>query len=320
MKIGSRTIKTAIATPIAIAAAQFVGVSNVATAGIITMLCIQPSRKKSVETALQRFLACLLAILFSAVFFELIGYTAITLSLLLLLFIPTTIFLKIEQGIMTSTVITLNIYMFETVNWNFITNQLILIVIGIGTGLIVNLYMPKLEKELTRKQKELERNFKIILLELSKYIRYEKMDWDGKEITVVEEILEETATLAERDKENHMLREDHSFINYFEMRQKQFELIQQMLPLVTHIPKRDDVSESIADFLEELSRAVHPGNTAVIYLDQLSQLQEAFKAETLPKSVDHFESRSNLMQLLNVLEEYLLLKKEFKKSDLYQNK
>src|SRR5699024_2714565 len=151
------------------------------------------------------------------------------------------------------------------------------------------------------------------------YIRYEKMDWDGKEITVVEEILEETATLAERDKENHMLREDHSFINYFEMRQKQFELIQQMLPLVTHIPKRDDVSESIADFLEELSRAVHPGNTAVIYLDQLSQLQEAFKAETLPKSVDHFESRSNLMQLLNVLEEYLLLKKEFKKSDLYQN-
>lgn len=64
MKIGYRTIKTAIATPIAITIAQLVGVTNIASAGILTILCIQPSRKKSVESAWHRFLACILAILF----------------------------------------------------------------------------------------------------------------------------------------------------------------------------------------------------------------------------------------------------------------
>src|SRR5699024_9513639 len=87
VKIGYRTIKTAIATPLSLAIAQFFGVSNVATAGILTMLCIQPSRKKSVETATHRFLACLLAILFSVVFFVILGYSAFFFILLLFFFL-----------------------------------------------------------------------------------------------------------------------------------------------------------------------------------------------------------------------------------------
>ena len=323
MKIGYRTIKTAIATPIAIAIAQLIGVTNVATAGLLAILCIQPSRKKSVETATHRFLACLLSILFSAIFFELLGYSAIVLSLLLAVFIPTTIFLKIEKGIMTSTVITLNIYAFGTVKTGFIYNQLILIVIGIGTGLLVNLYMPSLDKQLKSLQNKVEDNFRIVLREIARYIREEHMDWDGKEITHLEEIFEETEELVERDKENHMLRDDHSFFNYFEMRKAQFNLLQQMLPIVTRLPKKDDVSILISDFFDQLAEVVHPGNTASIYLEKLNELKKAFKSQELTKTADTFETRANLFQLLFLLEEYLILKKKFKKSDVHtvkQNK
>src|SRR5699024_11990034 len=79
----------------------------------------------------------------------------------------------------------------------------------------------------------------IVLREIARYIREEHMDWDGKEITHLEEIFEETEELVERDKENHMLRDDHSFFNYFEMRKAQFNLLQQMLPIVTRLPKKD---------------------------------------------------------------------------------
>src|SRR5690625_2483020 len=115
VKIGYRTLKTAIATPIAIAIAQLTGVTNIVSAGIITILCIQPSRKQSMESALHRFLACILAMIFSVVFFELLGYHLIVLGALLTIFIPTTVFLKIEKGIMTSTVITLNLFSFGTI-------------------------------------------------------------------------------------------------------------------------------------------------------------------------------------------------------------
>src|SRR5699024_8228711 len=122
-----------------------------------------------------RFLACLLSILFSAIFFELLGYSAIVLSLLLAVFIPTTIFLKIEKGIMTSTVITLNIYAFGTVKTGFIYNQLILIVIGIVTGILINLYMRSLDKQLKSLQNKVEYNFRIVLGENARYIGVEHM-------------------------------------------------------------------------------------------------------------------------------------------------
>lgn len=316
MKIGYRTIKTAIATPLSLAIAQFFGVSNVATAGILTMLCIQPSRKKSVETATHRFLACLLAILFSVVFFETLGYSAFILTLLLIVFIPSTIFLRIEKGIMTSTVITLNIYTFEKVNTAFIYNQLWLIVIGIGTGLVINLYMPSLDKKMRAKQHEIEEQFTSILHELARFIRDESMDWDGKEITILDELFEEADDLVERDKENHLLRDKHSYFNYFEMRKEQYLLLQQMMPLVTRLPKKEDIAEDVAKFFEALATAVHPGNTADVFLEELKALRKKFKQEDLPETLEEFETRSSLFQLLFEIEEYLVLKSKFKKSDI----
>lgn len=315
MRIGYRTIKTAIATPIAIWIAQYFGVTNAFSAGILTILCIQPSRKKSVQTALGRFIACILSIIFSAVFFELLGYNAITLGLLLAAFIPTTVFLKIEQGILTSTVITLNIYTFGAVNPTYLYNQFLLIIIGIGIGLIVNLYMPSLDKQLADKQKQLELKFQKVLKEFTLYIREENLHWDGKEINEIVEILKEADELVTRDTGNHLLRDEHSFEAYFSMRSKQFELLKQMLPLVTRLPKKDHITELIASFFEDLASHVHPGNTAALFLEKLTALRKEFKNHPLPNTQAEFETRASLFQLLHDIEDYLLLKSKFKSPD-----
>lgn len=317
MKIGYRTIKTAIATPIAISIAQLIGITNVVSAGVLTILCIQPSRKKSVESALHRFFACILAIIFAIVLFELLGYYPLVLGLLLIIFIPITVLLKIEKGILTSTVITLNIYAMQSVSVHFIYEQILLITIGIGIGLLVNLYMPSLDKQLKAKQAQIESNFQIILHEIALYIREENMDWDGKEITKVERIFEDLEKLVERDRENHLLSDNRSFERYFRMREKQFILLQQMLPLVTRLPKKDDpVSGRIADFFEGLSESIHPGNTAIIFLDELAEVRKKFDEESLPKSQEEFETRASLLQLLYDIEEYLILKSKFKETDV----
>src|SRR5699024_11693842 len=93
-------------------------------------------------------------------------------------------------------------------------------------------------------------------------------------------------------------RDDHSFFNYFEMRKAQFNLLQQMLPIVTRLPKKDDVSILISDFFDQLAEVVHPGNTANIYLEKLNELKKAFKNQELPKTTETFKIRENLLQLL----------------------
>lgn len=316
MKIGYRTIKTAIATPSAMWIAQLLGVTNFVSAGIITILCIQPSRKQSVLSAWHRFLACILASLFSFVFFETLGYHIIVVGLMLALFIPTTVWLKITPGIATSSVIILNLYSAGHIPLSFLGDQFLLISVGIGTALLFNLYMPSLDKHLIAKQKQLEHNFQIILQEIALFIRNENDTWDGKELKETEDLLQSSLDLVEIDKENHMLHHKHPYRDYFHMRTKQFSIMKRMLPLVSKLPKQDPVAAKIAYFFENLSKAVHPGNTAVLFLNDLQELKEQFNKEALPKSREAFETRANLFRLLLEIEEYLKIKSQFKKSDV----
>ncbi|MBP1969686.1 uncharacterized membrane protein YgaE (UPF0421/DUF939 family) [Virgibacillus natechei] len=316
MKIGYRTIKTAIGTPVAISIAQLFGVTNFVTAGILTILCIQPSRKKSFLSAWHRFFACVLAILFSFIFFETLGYNTLAVGLMLLAFIPTAVFFKITPGIATSSVITLNLYSAASMSVGFILDQFLLIIVGIGTALLLNLYMPSLDKDLKEKQDKLEINFKIILNEIAIYIRNKNVSWDGKEITETEEVLEVAEDLVERDRENHLLRNKHPYRDYFKMRTRQFELLQRMLPLVSKLPNKDSISEKIAVFFDDLSESVQPENTAELFLDELEQLRKDFNQEELPDTREEFETRANLYRLLTEIEDYLLIKKKYKKSDI----
>ncbi len=316
MKIGYRTIKTAIGAPVAISIAQLLGVTNFASAGIITILCIQSSRKKSFLSAWHRFLACIIASIYSFIFFETLGYNPVVVGLMLAVFIPTAVFLNITQGIATSSVIIFNLYSASYLNFTFLFDQFFLIVVGIGTGLLLNFYMPSLDKQLNGKRKRLEENFQIILLEIALYIRDKNKAWSGKEIAECEELFEEVDELVERDRENHLLRERHPYYEYFTMRKEQFELLKQMLPLVTKLPNKYSISEKVAQFFEDISKAVHPGNTASIFLDSLEQLREEFDQEDLPSTQDEFETRANLFRLLHDIEDYLLLKSKFKKSDV----
>lgn len=316
MKIGYRTIKTAIGTPIAISIAQLFGITNFITAGILTILSIQPSRKRSIISAKDRLLACLIGIIFSIIFFELIGYYTIVVGIMLLLFIPVTVYLNITEGIVTSSVIILNLFTTGNITLSLIMNQIILVIIGIGTALVLNLYMPNLDHKLKKQQEKLEENFQKILAEIALYIRDENRVWDGKELIETEKILATSMKLVSVDKENHLIRSDHKYFDYFNMREQQYELLKKMLPLVSKLENIESISNDIAQFFDNLSESVHPGNTAILFIEDLAELWEMVREEDLPSTREEFETRANLFRLLHEIEDYLKIKKRFKSSDI----
>src|SRR5699024_2773319 len=130
------------------------------------------------------------------------------------------------------------------------------------------------------------------------------------------DILQSALDLVEIDKENHMLRSKHPYKDYFTMRSKQFDIMQRMLPLASKLSKKDPASTKIAHFFENLSKAVHPGNTAVLFLDDLQELRKEFDKQALPGSRKEFETRANLFRLLHEIEDYLKIKSQFKESDV----
>ncbi|MBU9714704.1 aromatic acid exporter family protein [Evansella tamaricis] len=311
-RIGYRTIKTALGAAIAIGIAQAFQLDFFASAGIITILCIQKTRRKSFQMSWARFLACIIGLLYAGLLFEYIAYHPITVGVLLLLFIPTTLLLKIQAGIVTSSVIILHIYTSGQVTLNLILNELALISIGIFCALLMNAYMPSVETKLSKMQQQLERNFSKIFQEFSVYVKTGQSTWSGKEITNSATLLEEAQTIAAQNLENHLLRYDDQYYHYFKMREKQLEIIERMMPLLTTIEIQLKQGEMVADYMKELSEGVNPGNTSSKYVEKLDHLKKIFKNMPLPETREEFEARSALMHLVYEINEYLLIKQQFK--------
>ncbi len=312
VKIGYRTLKTAIGTGVAITIAQLFSLDNYVSAGILTILCIKPTTKRSFRSSWERFLACLLGIVFSAVFFEGIGYTPFSISLLLLFFIPVVVAIKATEGVITSSVIILHIYNFNQVSWGIVWNEVAIIVIGIGVALLFNLYMPSLEKDLLNIRKQIEEKFSVILMEYAVYLREGESNWDGKEIIEVGDLLQYAKNLALKDIENHMLRDDDKYYVYFKMREKQFAILERVLPIISSLDQTYIHGRTMADFMEKLSSSVKPQNTANVFLEELETMREEFRNSPLPADREEFETRSALLYFLNEVEQYLLLKRYFK--------
>ncbi|MDW7616428.1 aromatic acid exporter family protein [Peribacillus simplex] len=311
-KIGYRTIKTALGVTLAIIIAQMLNLEYFSAAGIITILCIQVTKKKSVYASWHRFLACLIAMVFASLFFHFIGFHPLTIGLILLIFIPTTVALKINEGIVTSSVIIMHLYGAGNITFSLLINETILIAVGVGVALVMNLYMPSVDEKLLAYQESIETNFSAILMGIVRYLRDNDHTWDGKEITETANLLNQAKSLAFRDVENHFLREEDLYYHYFKMREKQFEIIERILPLVTNIPLVVKQSGIVADFIEDLAENVHPQNTAILYLKKLEEMELHFRGMALPQTREEFESRAALLQLMKEMERYLLLKHSFK--------
>ncbi|MFD2639609.1 aromatic acid exporter family protein [Piscibacillus salipiscarius] len=315
-KIGSRTIKTAIGAPISIFIAQLLNLDNFISAAILTILCIKITRRSSILNAWYRFYACIIGLAVSAFMFELIGYFPLTVGIVLLIFIPITVKLKITEGVITSSVIILHVYGAGEVTLGLIINEIVLLLVGIGVALVLNLYMPSLESNLEEVQKDVEKNFSVILKEIAHFLKTGDHSWTGAELTKVSQLLDQASELASRDVENHLLRSHHPYYHYFHMRQKQFEILERMLPLISRIHATEDEYYYIGELFENLSKNVQPQNTAIKYLEQLSNIRKQFNKEELPKDRQGFEERANLYLLLNEIEQYLILKRSYKKSDI----
>ncbi|ASA95548.1 MULTISPECIES: aromatic acid exporter family protein [Anoxybacillus] len=310
LKIGYRTVKTAIGTASAIALAQWLHLENFASAGIITILCIQVTKKKSLQTARARFVAGLVGLLFSFLFFEGLRYHPLSIGLLLLFFIPTTVALKVTEGIATSAVIILHVYMAKAMTWSLVYNEVMLMIIGIGIALLVNMYMPSVEKDLKEYQRIVEDLFRIIFKEIVHYLRTNESLWDGKEIALASDTLKRAKALALQNIENHFLRNEDYYYRYFRMRERQFEIIERMLPLISSMTYTVEQRNMIADFIDELSDAIHPGNTADRFIRQLEEMKKQFQQMPLPKTREEFEERAALLHFVKEMEQYLIIKSQ----------
>lgn len=317
--MGYRTIKTALGAGLAIWIASLFDLEFASFAAIIVIMCIERTKKRTLDTIKEKFFASLLSIVLGLLFFELIGYNPIVFAVFILLFVPILVRLRIQNGFITSMVVVLHIYTVQEASLNTILNELYIIFIGMGIAILVNSIMPSFKRDIKNNMFEIGEKFGVILAEFAAYLRDSERNWGGKEIIEVEEIINQSKSIVIQDIENHLFREKDKDYHYLQMRRDQLEILKLMVPIVgivssseVHVKQRG----MLADFFENISENVHSGDTIHIALNKLDAYEESIRETELPKTREEFEVRANLFYLNFEIKNYLNIKeKVFATSD-----
>ncbi|WP_248925112.1 aromatic acid exporter family protein [Paenibacillus hamazuiensis] len=305
MRIGFRTIKTAFGVSISIMIAQFLQLEYYSAAGILTLLCIQKSRKQSAHAAVSRFIACMAGMFFSTLLFQLIGYHPYSFLVLLLFFIPLCVRFRVHEGIASSSVIVMHVYMHGKVEAAFFLNEFLVVLVGLGVALIVNWYMPSIDKELNRCKDEVDKLIETILQEIALYLKEGNTLWDGKELLQLGDALQKARRLAQLDVENNPRRKENSYEYYFEKKRRQYEILERMLPSISRITVQMEQGIRIGDFIQQLSDNLNNPGEAARFRETLRHIREYHKQLPLPETRREFENRASLYSVANELELFI---------------
>jgi uncharacterized membrane protein YgaE (UPF0421/DUF939 family) len=312
--IGSRILKTGIGATLAISIAMAFGLKYGTAAGIITILSIQNTKRKSINLAIQRMGACLLALFLSTVLFKTLGFNSVIFGLFLMLFISLASMFKLNEGIVVSSVLVTHLLVEKTVTTSLIVNEAALMTIGISVALLLNLYMPSIEKKIKEDQVYIEDHIREILCHMAVALRQCAVSVKEEQLfSNLESRLSLGRKRAYRNLNNTLFSDSSYYVKYMDMRVQQFHALNNMRKHFERFSISYTQSTMIADFTLRVSESIHEYNTADGLLISLKFLRESFITMELPKTREEFENRAMLYQFLNDFEQFLLIKNEFKK-------
>lgn len=312
--IGLRTFKTAIGATLSIIIADGLGLRYAAAAGVITILSLQNTKKASISIAFQRICSTVLALLISSVLFIAFGYNAISFGVFLLIFIPATVYFKLTDGIVVSSVLVTHLLVEKSIALFWMKNEMLLMAIGAGIAILLNLYMPSTEKKIKYIQKQIEESIKKILTNMAYSLRNKAVNVEEEKIfNALEGYLEEGSRLAYRNVNNYSGSEAKYYVKYMEMRKLQLEGLKYMRKHFTKFYMTFEQTEMVAEITEKISAQLHEYNKGYGLIEELNKLLIELKQQKLPETREEFENRAMLYQFLNDLEYFLEIKINFSK-------
>lgn len=312
-KMAIKVLKIAVGSCMAVAVAQFFELPYATSAGIVTLLTVQNTRRDTIRLAAERLLSFLLSVLLVFVCFRYIGKLEwVNYGVYIFLMVHVCYFFGWENTISVNAVMGTHYLLTPDYSLNFAASELAVIAIGTALALLMNWHMPSNLKILREDIRKAEDDMQQVLQELACYLEGKL---DGAHIWLdldqLEQSIHRGLERAHEHAHNTLSEEDHYYIEYMEMRLQQCALLQAIRHRVWKIDGMPEQAKIISDYLRYLVPYVHEKNIPDRQSADLQQVFDQMKQQPLPESRDEFESRAILYHVLLDLEDFLFVKKRF---------
>lgn len=307
-----KSIKITIAAVLAIIAADIFHLQFAATAGIITILSIQNTKKETLRLALKRGIAFLCALFLSALLFFCLGFSIWAFAAYLLCFAALCFRFGWPEAIAMDSVLITHFMAFGSMKMEQIGNEIGLFCIGTGFGILANLHLKRREAEFSDLAEKVDEEIRGILKRMSiRLLQTDKSDYDGACFAKLSELLQRAEQSAVRNWNNTFFSATLYEIRYIDMREEQAEVLKHIYESIKMVESIPAQAELVAELIGRIEQEYHKENNVEPLLRRLDDLYHVMQKERLPESREEFEARAVLFYIMKQLEEFLKLKRRF---------
>lgn len=310
--IVEKSVKVALMTAVSIVIANSLGLLYPATAGIITLLTIQNTKRETIASARNKGLAFLCSLLLAFCFFRVFGFTILAYMIYLLVFVLLCLFIGWGDAISVSAVLVSHFLWEGNMNVDLLINEILIFVIGVTLGVIVNLNLTKKGEEFERIAGEVDAQIKYVIHRMAVWLPKEnKVEYDAHCFEKLDELLEEAELVAANNFNNTVFRSDMYELDYVQMREKQAVVLREIYKNIKKIAYFPVQAQHVTELLGHIEAQYHKYNTAEELMTELEGLFSELRHTELPSNREEFEARAILFYILMQIQDLLELKKEF---------
>lgn len=303
--------KIALSCVISSLIASCLGLKYSMTAGLITVLSIQDTKKETVFTALKRLGAYFAAMIISVCCFRLMGYNIYAFGAYIFIFVIVCLKLQWKSAIVPISVLVTHLLGEHSTDIRLILNEFLIFVIGAGIGILVNLHLRRSRLRMQAKRQLLDDEIKGILERMSRRILTDdKSDYNADCFNRISEILFQAEEVAHQNRGNTFSSETYDE-EYLKMRRRQCDVLFQMYKSVIAIEAAPRQARVISDFLYKISIEYHEQNDVKLLMTELDKLFDGMRYEKMPETRNEFENRAVLYSLMLQIREFLAIKYAF---------
>lgn len=307
-----KVLKIALGSILAIIIAEGLHLSYVTSAGVITLLSIHNTKRETVFALFNRGCAFLIALAASYVSFLLLGYHPWALGIFLVLFVGICHLCSFHDAIAMNVVLVTHFYVEQSMSWIWVRNEALLLLIGAGIGVLMNVYIPDNSAAIRRDQAEIEHAIKGILVRMASALLLEsKTLYDENGFGPLEKMLGRASARAVANRDNTLLSDTRYFLKYMNMRTNQIHILKRIYQNICLLNKVPPQTYAVSEFIGQISDSFRESNNALSMLKRLEELKLEMKEETLPVTREEFENRAVLYRILYDLEDLLSVKRDF---------
>ncbi|MBQ2986396.1 MAG: hypothetical protein IJE23_02810 [Tyzzerella sp.] len=306
--------KIGIGASVAIYIAQLLNLEYATSAGIITLLTLITTKWETLKLSLLRLVTYAISVAFCWVIFHFIPNMWIEYGIFLFCIVLLGEVMGWRSTLSVNAVIGTHFLTTQNFTFEFLINELLLVVIGIVIAILLNLIHINNAQEngIIQSMRHVENQMKLILSELASYLSIQSSgDSVWEDLIKLERELDEYLELAYEYQNNTFHSHPEYYINYFEMRMKQCGALHNLHSEMRRMRNMPKQAHIVADFITDITEYVTEMNDPKKQIEELEGLLTELRNEPLPETHEEFESRAELYHVLMDMEEFLLYKKRF---------